>query len=196
MPIVLLLAAIAALAFLSEGEMGNWVTIYLRSVLELPVLVGSSGFVVFHSAMFVGRLLGARATRRAGPWLVLQIAGTTVTGGMLLALASERVPLILLSFLFVGLGLSVVAPTAYSLVGDAAVEQAGAASSVLTTVGYGGYLFGPVLVGDCRVCRLTSCARHHHRRWRGDRVVEQPGEATGGKNSSPSPAGWRGVTRS
>lgn len=147
MPIVLLLAAIAALAFLSEGEMGNWVTIYLRSVLELPVLVGSSGFVVFHSAMFVGRLLGARATRRAGPWLVLQIAGTTVTGGMLLALASEGAPLILLGFLLVGLGLSVIAPTAYSLVGDAAVEQAGAASSVLTTVGYGGYLFGPVLVG-------------------------------------------------
>lgn len=147
MPVVSLLAAITALAFLSEGEMGNWVTIYLRSVLELPVLIGTSGFVVFHSAMFVGRLLGAPATRRLGRWLVLRIAGTTVAGGMLLALASERAPLILLGFLLVGLGLSVVAPTAYSLVGDAAAKQAGAASSVLTTIGYGGYLFGPVLVG-------------------------------------------------
>ncbi len=40
-PIVLLLAAIAALAFLTEGEMGNWVTIYLRSALELPILITS-----------------------------------------------------------------------------------------------------------------------------------------------------------
>ncbi len=66
---------------------------------------------------------------------------------MLLALSSEQAPIILVGFLLVGLGLSVVAPTAYSLVGDVAAEQAGAASSVLTTVGYSGYLLGPVLVG-------------------------------------------------
>ncbi len=146
-PIVLLLAAIAALAFLTEGEMGNWVTIYPRSALELPILIGASGFVVFHSAMFGGRLLGARVTCRLGRWAVLQIAGATVAGGMLLALASEQAPLILVGFLFVGLGLSVVAPIACSLVSDAAAEQVGAASSVLTTVGYSGYLVGPVLVG-------------------------------------------------
>jgi MFS family permease len=66
---------------------------------------------------------------------------------MLLALTTEQVPLILFGFLLVGLGLSVIAPTTYSLVGDAAGKQAGAASSVLTTIGYSGYLVGPMLVG-------------------------------------------------
>ena len=46
-----------------------------------------------------------------------------------------------------GLALSVVAPTVYSLAGDAAPGRTGEASSVLTTIGYGGYLIGPVLVG-------------------------------------------------
>lgn len=146
-PVILLLAAITALAFLSEGEVGNWVTIYLRSALELPVLLGTSGFVVFHGAMFIGRLLGVQATRRWGRWTVLQAAGVTVSGGMLLALTSVAAPPILLGFLLVGLDLAVIAPAAYSLAGDAAAEQAGAASSLLTTVGYGGYLAGPVLVG-------------------------------------------------
>lgn len=146
-PTVLLLAAVTALAFLTEGEMGNWLTIYLRSVLDLPVLAGTSGFVTFHSAMFLGRLAGARAALQSGRWRVLQVAGATVAGGMLLALVTEQPLLVVFGVLLVGLGLSVVAPTAYSLVGDAAAEQTGAASSVLTTVGYGGYLFGPVLVG-------------------------------------------------
>lgn len=153
-PLILLLAVITALAFLTEGEMGNWVTIYLRSVLELPILIGTSGFVVFHSAMFVGRMLGARGTRRLGRWMVLRLAGATVAGGMLLALATEQPLLVLVGFLLVGLGLSLVAPTAYSLVGDVAPQQTGAASSVLTTVGYSGYLFGPVLVGG--IAELTS----------------------------------------
>lgn len=146
-PLVLLLAAIAALAFLSEGEVGNWVTIYLRSALELSHLAGASGFVVFHAAMFAGRVLGARASRRSGRWAALRVAGAAVAAGMLLALATESAPLVLLGFLVVGLGLSVVAPTAYSLVGDAAAGREGAASAVLTAVGYSGYLLGPVLVG-------------------------------------------------
>lgn len=146
-PLVLLLAAVTALAFLVEGEVGNWVTIYLRSTLELPVFIGASGFVVFHSAMLVGRLAGARAVRRWGRWAALQLAGLTVASGMLLALSSGQTAPTLAGFLLVGLGLSVVAPTAYSLVGDAAGGRPGAASAVLTTVGYGGYLVGPVLVG-------------------------------------------------
>ena len=43
--------------------------------------------------------------------------------------------------------LSAAAPIAFSAAGDLAPERAGAAISVVTTLGYGGFLLGPVLVG-------------------------------------------------
>ena len=47
----------------------------------------------------------------------------------------------------VGFALSAVVPIAFSAAGDLAPERAGAAISVVTTLGYGGFLLGPVLVG-------------------------------------------------
>jgi MFS family permease len=47
----------------------------------------------------------------------------------------------------VGLALSVVAPLAFSLAGEARPAEAGRASSVITTIGYAGFLFGPGIIG-------------------------------------------------
>jgi MFS family permease len=40
-----------------------------------------------------------------------------------------------------------VVPIAFSVAGDFAPERAGGAVSVVTTLGYGGFLLGPVIVG-------------------------------------------------
>jgi MFS family permease len=47
----------------------------------------------------------------------------------------------------VGLALSAVVPIAFSVAGDLASGRAGGAISVVTTLGYGGFLLGPVVVG-------------------------------------------------
>lgn len=146
-PVLIVLAVIAALAFMSEGEMGNWAAIYLRSSLEFPAFVGASGFAAFHLAMFAGRLAGARGANLWGRRAMLQLAGSSVAAGMLLTLLSSAVIPVLAGILLVGVALSVVTPTVYSIAGDAAGEHTGAVTSMLTTVGYSGYLFGPVMVG-------------------------------------------------
>jgi MFS family permease len=66
---------------------------------------------------------------------------------MALALATREPLLVVAGFLLVGLALSAVVPIAFSVAGDLAPERAGAAISVVTTLGYGGFLLGPVLVG-------------------------------------------------
>jgi MFS family permease len=40
-----------------------------------------------------------------------------------------------------------VVPIAFSVAGDLAPGRAGSAISVVTTLGYGGFLLGPVIVG-------------------------------------------------
>jgi MFS family permease len=66
---------------------------------------------------------------------------------MAVALATEEPILIVCGFLVVGLALSAVVPIALSVAGSMLPEQAGAASSVVTTMGYCGFLLGPILIG-------------------------------------------------
>lgn len=153
-PVLLLLAAIAALTFLSEGAMESWSAIYLRSSLGLPALVGAAGVAIFHAAMMTGRLATAVVVRRLGRVPTMRSAGVAVVIGMALALATEAPPLILAGFLVVGLALAGVVPVVFSLAGDAAPGRSGGASSVITTIGYAGFLIGPGLIGA--VAEVTS----------------------------------------
>jgi MFS family permease len=144
---LLLIAVIATLALLSEGEMEHWSGIYLRRTLGLSALLGGSGVAVFYGSMAVGRLGAAFVIRRFGNRRTLHGAGLLAAGGMALALATREPLLVVSGFLIVGLALSAVVPIAFSAAGDLAPGRAGGAISVVTTLGYGGLLLGPVLVG-------------------------------------------------
>ena len=144
---LLLVGGIATLGLGSEGEMEHWSGIYLRDTLGLPALLGGSGVAVFYAAMAVGRLGTAGAVRIFGNRITLVCAGLLTAAGMALALVTREPALVVGGFLVVGLALSSVAPIAFSVAGDVAPGGTGAAVSVVTTLGYGGFLLGPVLVG-------------------------------------------------
>ena len=144
---LLLVASIATLGLLSEGEMEHWSGIYLRDGLALPALLGASGVAVFHAAMMLGRLGAAWTVNRLGNRRTLAGAGLLTAAGMALALATREPVFVVLGFLVVGVALSAVVPIAFSVAGDLAPARAGAAISVVTTLGYGGFLLGPVMVG-------------------------------------------------
>lgn len=146
-PLVLLVAVIVCLAFFCEGTLENWSTIYLRSGLGIHTALGASGVAVFHTSMLVGRLATARVMTRVSRRRLLVGSGVLGTVGMVLALATAVVPLVLIGFAMVGLAMAVVAPLGFSLAGDLAPKQSGQASSVVTFVGYGAFLVGPALVG-------------------------------------------------
>ena len=144
---LLLVGLVATLGLGSEGEMEHWAGIYLRDTLGLPALLGGSGVAVFYAAMAVGRLGTAGAVRLFGNRGTLIGAGLLTAAGMTLALATREPLLVVAGFLLVGLSLSGVAPIAFSIAGDLAPKRAGEAISVVTTLGYGGFLLGPVIVG-------------------------------------------------
>lgn len=152
--LLLLLAAITALAFLAEGAMETWSGIYLRSSLSLPPLTGALGVAVFHAAMLAGRSLVAVLGGRVGPVAALRGAGLLSAAAMGVALATDAPPLVIAGFLAVGLGLAAVAPLTFSLAGRSRPDRAGRASSVITTIGYAGFLFGPGIIGT--VAELSS----------------------------------------
>jgi MFS family permease len=144
---LLLVAAIACVGLLAEGEMEHWSGIYLRDTLGLAAIVGGSGVAVFYGAQALGRLAIGWIVGRVGNRLTLLGSGLLAAGGMLLSLATTSPALVVGGFLLVGGGLAAVAPLAFSTAGDMVPKRAGSAVSVVTTFGYGGFLLGPPLVG-------------------------------------------------
>jgi MFS family permease len=144
---LLLVAAIAFLGLLAEGEMFHWSGIYLRDTLGLAALVGGSGVAVFYGAHALGRLAIGWLVGRAGNRRTLVGSGALAAVGMAFSLATTVPALVMVGFLLVGVGLAAVAPVAFSVAGNMVPERAGSAVSVVTTIGYGGFLLGPPLVG-------------------------------------------------
>ncbi len=142
-PVALLAMATA----LGEHILETWTSIYLRTYLALPVVLGASGVVVFHAAMLTGRVAAGRLLGRVRRRTYVGWAGLVIVLGMSLALATTQAPLILAGFMLVGLALAGLIPTAFSLAGDLAPDRAGQATAAVTLVGYSGALLGPVLIG-------------------------------------------------
>ena len=144
---IVLIAGIVFLSYFAEGTIENWSAIYLRSWLTLPAIIGASGVALFHAAMAIGRLIGARLISRFDRRRILRLAGVLGAVGMVLSVATT-IPLFILAGLFiVGLSMSVVSPIGYSLAGDFAPGRAGEASSVVSTVGWSAFIISPALIG-------------------------------------------------
>jgi MFS family permease len=144
---LLVVAVVAALALLAEAAMEQWSGVYLRSTLGLPALAGASGVAVYHASMAAGRLMCATLMNRLGAVLTLRAAGLLATAGMLVALTGSTPVLVVAGFLVVGLALAAVLPIALTLAAAIGTTTAGAASSVITTISYAGFLLGPILIG-------------------------------------------------
>jgi hypothetical protein len=153
-PLLLLLAGACAAAFLSEGAMESWAAFYLRTELAAPALLGSAGTALFHATMFAGRMAGGRVVGAVGNLRALRGAGVLVVAGILVAVATRSVPVVLVGFAVVGLALSVGFPVLLSLTGEREPASTATAVAGVTMAGYLGFLVGPALFGS--VAGLTS----------------------------------------
>lgn len=147
-PILLLLAGITALTFFSEGTLELWSAVYLRLSLDLPTIIGAAGPAVFHFAMMTGRLSAGWILLHWRRRLVLRTSGIMAALGIILSVSSLYPPIILAGFLIAGLALAAVVPIVFSLAGDIAPKQAGQVISVITILGYIGFMSGPSLIGS------------------------------------------------
>src|SRR3712207_1259653 len=85
---LLLVASIAFLGLLAEGEMFHWSGIHLRDTLVLAALVGGSGVAVFYGAHALGRLAIGWVVGRAGNRRTLVGSGALAAVGMAFSLAT------------------------------------------------------------------------------------------------------------
>ena len=141
------LAVICGVIFLAEGAMLDWSAIYLRDNAGVPQEASAFGYTLFVIAMAISRLTGDRLTTKLGPQAVLTI-GTLLILVTLLALVFIPHPIAAFASLFVmGLGIANLAPILISAASRTNSMDSVKAITAVTTVGYGGLLAGPALIG-------------------------------------------------
>jgi MFS family permease len=138
---------VALCASLGEGAMADWSAVYLRDVAFATEGQAALGYAVFSVAMVAMRLLGDRLATRFGPTGAARIGGVLALIGTLTVVAIPSVTGVLTGFAFMGLGYAVIMPLAFSrAANDPNVPQGQAIASV-ATLGYGGMLLGPPIIG-------------------------------------------------
>jgi MFS family permease len=140
------LGLLAACAAIPEGAVTDWAGLYLRETVLAPEGAEALGFAGFALTMLVGRLFGDRLSEAWGPARLGQAGSVLAVVGLALALGMPTLVAAVLGFALLGLGLSVLAPLAFSAVGRVAQDTAPAVAKV-TAFFYIGYLAGPPVIG-------------------------------------------------
>ena len=139
---------IVLIAFLTENAAENWSALHIEKTLGGSPNQGAMGPATLALTMGFARLAGQGFAARINPYRLLAAGAVIACLGALIAAGAVAPPMAYAGFIVMGIGSSVIAPTAFSLVGRLAAPQARARAVARATLwGYFGYFFGPPTLG-------------------------------------------------
>ena len=144
---LVLLGIIGFCSMASEGIMFDWSGVYFKDIVKAPgplIVVGYTSFMIM---MASGRFLGDRLINRFGRKTVMQISGVMISFGLYMAVIFPYIIPCTIAFMIVGLGVSTVIPTLYSIAGKHPTIPTGEALTAVSSVSFLGFLMGPPVIG-------------------------------------------------
>jgi len=129
-----------------EGAAADWLALYLVDVRHTSASTGAAGYTAFACAMSAGRFAGTPVTERLGRAGAVRAGGLTSVAGVALTVLSPWLPLTYLGTALWALGICLIFPATISAAGENPRRPTDAIAAV-STIGYGGLLVGPPLIG-------------------------------------------------
>jgi MFS family permease len=166
---IAVLGIIAAAVMLGEGAVADWSAVFMKTALQANAFSIASAYAAFSTAMALGRLGGNGVVQRLGELRTLRYGTLTAALGLGLVIMAPSPWVAIVGFGCVGLGYSCVFPCVVTAAGRIPHLSASSAIGRVTTLGYGGFLLGPPLIGAiaqasslrvglCLVLLLTAVA--------------------------------------
>ncbi len=141
------IGVISFCGMLAEGAMADWSTNFMREVVEASPSLAPLGLTAFSLAMVIGRFLGDQARMFFGDQPLINISSMLAIAGLILIISGLSVVISIFGFFLAGIGLSVIVPIVYSKAGNTPGIDAGTGISMVTTIGYSGFMVGPPVIG-------------------------------------------------
>ncbi|WP_269234254.1 MFS transporter [Flavobacterium flavigenum] len=144
---LLWLGIIGFCSMASEGVMFDWSGIYFKDIVKAPGALVILGYTSFMIMMASGRFIGDAMNNKFGRKRVMQISGCMISLGLFTAVFFPYIIPSTIAFMIVGLGVSTIVPTVYSLAGKNESVSAGEALTIVSSVSFLGFLMGPPVIG-------------------------------------------------
>lgn len=145
--ILLQLGIIGFCSMATEGAMFDWSGVYFKEIVKAPSSLVILGYASFMVMMATGRFVGDKIIAKLGRKKTIQISGLIISTGMFLSVFLPYVVTATIGFMLVGIGVSSIVPTVYSVAGKNGKVSAGMAIAMVSSVSYLGFLMGPPLIG-------------------------------------------------
>jgi len=144
---LLVLGGLGALAYAVENAHQSWSALYLADELGAGPALAAAGPAVFAAVIAVTRFASASVAARR-PTTVIVAGSALAAAGTTIVASAGGVPVGLVGLALAAAGTAALFPTLMSvLTARTPDDRRGAATSVVTTVAYLGFLAGPVYVG-------------------------------------------------
>jgi len=144
---LILLGIIGFCCMASEGIMFDWSGVFFKDIVKAPGALVILGYTSFMIMMASGRFFGDGLIHKFGRKLVMQISGMMISLGFFTAVIFPYIIPSTIAFMLVGLGVSTVVPTLYSIAGKHPTIPTGEALTAVSSVSFLGFLMGPPLIG-------------------------------------------------
>ncbi|MEZ5933970.1 MAG: MFS transporter [Alphaproteobacteria bacterium] len=146
--VLIAIGLIAFASLLAEGSVGDWSAIYLIDYQHSDTETAAIALTVFAFAMAIMRFAGDRLVHRFGPFAILQASGLLAATGLTIALLAPSSTVAILGYGVSGLGVAVLFPVTLSIAPRfSGGLSPGVSVAAVATLGYGGFLVGPPLIG-------------------------------------------------
>jgi MFS family permease len=144
---VILLGSLCFVAYMAEGAVADWSSIFMREVRGAASGPAVAAFVAFSACMTIGRLAGDVLTMRFGKILLIRAGAFLASIGLVFGLFVPNTFATIVGFAFVGVGLSIIVPVLFSIAGSMSGGESNAAVTRVSTIAYFGLLVGPSAIG-------------------------------------------------
>jgi predicted MFS family arabinose efflux permease len=146
-PGVLFLGVLVFCCLVGEGAAADWSTVYLRDTLGSGPGFAAAAYAAFSIMMMAGRLTGDRLAAAVGPVRLVRGCGVLAGAGLGLALLAGNPVAGVIGFGCLGAGLSCIAPQVFGAAGNQDPAHAGQAIARVASLGFLGFVVGPVVIG-------------------------------------------------
>jgi MFS family permease len=133
--------------FLTEGAITDWSAIFLRFSRGMNLDAAFLGYAGFSVAMAGARLGGDAVAMRLGAANVVRLGCLLAAAGLLVAVFIPYGAVGIFGFFLAGLGIGNIAPLVFSAAARVPGMSAHLAVPAVVSLGYCGFLIGPVLIG-------------------------------------------------
>lgn len=139
---------IVLIAFMAENAAENWSALHIERTLGAARGAGSLGPAVLALTMGIGRIGGHAVITRLDEARLIRWGAVIAAVGLVIVGGAPSAAVAYGGLVVTGLGASVIAPTAFAVIGKLAAPAVRAqVIARATALGYMGYFFGPPALG-------------------------------------------------